>query len=77
MRCDSNRQAGATSSAQRGPKPASSAGRKKAACCDVPTEAMVSAGVAVLLASGAVEAQLSSDKLLVAEIYQAMRAAAT
>ena len=33
---------------------------------------MVDAGVAVLWASGAVEGQLGSDELLVAEIFQAM-----
>jgi hypothetical protein len=36
---------------------------------------MVSAGVAVLWRSGAVEGQLGSDKLLVAEIFEAMSSA--
>jgi hypothetical protein len=37
---------------------------------------MVDAGVAVLSTSGAVEGQLHSDDLLVAEIFQAMLLAA-
>jgi hypothetical protein len=37
---------------------------------------MVSEGVAVLWRSGAVECQLGCDKLLVAEIFEAMIAAA-
>ena len=41
-----------------------------------PTDAMVAAGVEVLWQSGAVEGQLSSDELLVAEIFQAMARAA-
>ena len=40
------------------------------------SEQMVSAGVAVLWGSGAVEVQLGCDKLLVAEIFEAMAAAA-
>jgi len=41
-----------------------------------PTPEMVDAGVAVLSTSGAVEGQLPSDDLLVAEIFQAMLLAA-
>ena len=37
-----------------------------------PTAEMVAAGVAVLWESGAIEAQLDSDELLVSEIFQAM-----
>lgn len=36
------------------------------------TPEMVEAGISVLWASGAVEGELGSDKLLVAEIYRAM-----
>ena len=38
----------------------------------VVTSEMIEAGVEVLWASGAVEEQLGSDKLLVSEIFQAM-----
>jgi hypothetical protein len=38
-------------------------------------ESMASAGLEVLWRSGAVECQLGSDKLLVAEIFEAMMAA--
>jgi hypothetical protein len=40
------------------------------------SEQMVAAGVAVLWQSGAVEGQLDSDELLVAEIFQEMAKAA-
>jgi hypothetical protein len=40
------------------------------------SEQMVAAGVAVLWGSGAVEVQLGCDKLLVAEIFEAMPSAA-
>jgi hypothetical protein len=37
-----------------------------------PTAEMIEAGLSVLWASGAIEGQLDSDELLVAEIFQAM-----
>ena len=49
------------------------------ACASLPSKVsaqMVDAGVAVLWGSGAVEVQLGCDKLLVAEIFEAMIAAA-
>jgi hypothetical protein len=45
---------------------------KPSALCDEPTQEMIKAGVDVLWASGAVEGELDSDRLLVAEIVQAM-----
>lgn len=59
----------------RGPKPRASAGPKTVSFSSEPTPEMIEAGVAVLWASGAVEGQLHSDELLVAEIFQAMLSA--
>ena len=57
---------------QRGP----ASSRAHATESPLVSKQMVDAGLAVLWRSGAVEVQLGSDKLLVAEIFEAMSSAA-